>query len=123
MAERDEPLAEFCDPPPFSVEAQGLSLAFYPGGEGRLKALLGLIDGARKTLRLCFYIFATDECATRVRDALAEAARRGVDVRLIVDGFGAVADERFFAPLILADGTFCCFQPGVGHYLSPDSVL
>jgi cardiolipin synthase A/B len=99
----------FRDPPPFSAEAHGLSLRFYPGGRDRLEALIGLIDGARESLKLSFYIFATDACAARVRNALTAAARRGVDVRLIVDGFGAVADERFFAPLIEAGGTFCCF--------------
>jgi cardiolipin synthase A/B len=77
MAETAAPAAEFCDPPPFSVEAQGLSLDFYPAGDDRLRALLGLIDNARESLKLAFYIFATDECAVRVRDALAAAARRG----------------------------------------------
>ena len=86
-----------------------MSLTFYPGGRDRLEALLGLIDGARIQLKLTFYIFATDESAARVRNALVAAARRGVDVRLIVDGFGALADERFFAPLIEAGGTFHCF--------------
>ena len=110
MADPDALPAEFCDPPPFSIEAQGLALSFYPGGEDRLEALIGLIDNSRESLKLAFYIFATDECAARVRDALAAAARRGVDVRLIVDGFGALADEKFFAPLIEAGGTFCCFM-------------
>jgi len=110
MPEADATPAEFCDPAPFSVEAQGLSLRFYPGGDDRLEALIGLIDGARESLKLAFYIFATDQCAARVRDALTEAARRGVDVRLIVDGFGALADEKFFAPLIEAGGQFRCFM-------------
>lgn len=109
MAESDAPLAEFRDPPPFSIEAQGLALTFHPGGRDRLEALLGLIDDARSQLKLAFYIFATDECSVRVRDALVAAAQRGVDVRLIVDGFGALADRAFFAPLIEAGGTFYCF--------------
>ncbi len=102
-------LPEFCDAPPFAIEAQGHALSFHPGGNDRLEALLGMIGGAREQLKLAFYIFATDECATRVRDALVAAARRGVDVRLIVDSFGALADEKFFAPLIEAGGTFCSF--------------
>jgi len=110
MAEPPSPASEFCDPPPFSAEAQGLALRFYPGGEVRLHALLELIDGAREQLKLCFYIFAADGCAVRVRDALVDAALRGVDVRLIVDGFGAVADDAFFAPLVEAGGRFCRFM-------------
>jgi len=111
MTERDAPGEDYCDPPPFSVEAQGLSLNFYPGGRERLEALLGLIGGAETCLKVVFYIFATDESGQRVRDALVEAARRGVDVRVILDGFGAVADEAFFAPLVEAGGKFCYFLP------------
>jgi cardiolipin synthase A/B len=111
MAESDAPDEGYCDPPPFSVEAQGLSLAFYPGGRDRLEALLGLIGGAQTCLKVAFYIFATDESGIRVRDALVATARRGVDVRVILDGFGSVAGEAFFAPLVEAGGTFCSFLP------------
>ena len=112
MAESDAPGEDYCDPPPFSAEAQGLSLTFYPGGRERFDTLLGLIDGAEASLKLAFYIFATDETGERVRDALVAAARRGVDVRVILDGFGALAGETFFAPLVEAGGRFCCFIPG-----------
>jgi cardiolipin synthase len=111
MAESDAPSGDYRDPPPFSVEAQGLSLTFYPGGRERFDALLGLIRGADVTLKLAFYIFATDESGAGVRDALVEAAQRGVDVRVIVDGFGATAGQAFFAPLVEAGGQFCCFLP------------
>jgi cardiolipin synthase len=99
------------DAPPFAVQAQGHSFFFYPGGPDRLTALRRLIDGARERLCVSFYIFATDESGTQVRDALVSAARRGVDVRVIVDGFGALAEETFFAPLIEAGGSFCRFAP------------
>lgn len=111
MADDETNPATFCDPPSFSIQAQGHSLVFLPGGPDRLKALLSLIDGAREQLCVAFYIFATDECGARVRDSLAAAARRGVDVHVIVDGFGAVADAAFFAPLIDAGGSFCRFAP------------
>jgi cardiolipin synthase A/B len=111
MTESDAPAPAVPDPPPFAVEAQGHTLTFYPGGPDRLGALLALIEGARESLKISFYIFATDECAVRVSDALTAAARRGVDVRLIVDSFGAAADETFFAPLIEAGCTFCRFIP------------
>ncbi len=111
MAESDASPAKYCDPPPFSVEAQGLTLNFYPGGRERYDALLGLIAGADTCLRLAFYIFATDESGAAVRDALVAAARRGVDVRVIVDGFGAAAGQAFFAPLVEAGGRFRCFIP------------
>lgn len=109
MTESPVPSPPHRDPEPFAIEAQGLSLKFYPGGAERLEALLALIAGARQSLDIAFYIFATDDSAVRVRDALTEAAGRGVAVRLIVDGFGAAADRAFFTPMIEADGTFSCF--------------
>ena len=115
MAESDAPGEDYCDPPPFSCEAQGLSLTFYPGGRDRFDALLGLIDRAQTCLKLAFYIFATDESGTAVRDALVAAAKRGVDVRVIVDGFGASAGPAFFAPLVEAGGHFCAFAPRPLH--------
>lgn len=102
---------EYADPPPFTVAAQGHTLTFHPAGSDRLAALLALIDGARESLRMSFYIFAEDASGSRVRDALAAAARRGVTVRLIVDGFGADARKAFFAPMVEAGGTFCTFSP------------
>ena len=102
---------DYTDPPPFTVSAQGQALTFYPGGRDRLHALLELIASARESIRMCFYIFAEDASGVMVRDALAAAARRGVAVKLILDGFGADARKAFFAPMCDAGGTFCCFSP------------
>jgi cardiolipin synthase len=102
---------EYTDPPPFAVEAQGQKLVFYPGGKDRLGALLSLIERAKHSIRMCFYIFAEDATGMMVRDALAGAAKRGVKVNLILDGFGADARQAFFAPMCDAGGTFCCFSP------------
>ena len=101
--------SDYCDPEPFEIEAQGISLKFYPGGKGRLEALLELISEAQESLKIAFYIFACDQSGERVRDALVEAAQRGVKVAVIVDGFGAEANEEFFERLVAAGGTFCAF--------------
>ncbi len=101
-AKMEEP--GYRDPPSFAVEAQGQALTFYPGGAERLDAMLALIDSSQVCLKLCFYIFAEDASSQRVRDALAAAARRGVDVKLVIDGFGATASEGFFQPLCDAGG-------------------
>jgi cardiolipin synthase len=106
---------EYTDPPPFEIEAQGHKFVFYPAGKDRLAALLSLIEAAERTIRMCFYIFAEDASGVLVRDALAAAARRGVDVNLIVDGFGADARKAFFAPMTDAGGTFCCFSPTISQ--------
>ncbi|GGD37225.1 phospholipase D-like domain-containing protein [Croceicoccus pelagius] len=107
-AKMDEP--DYRDPPPFTVEAQGQTLTFYPSGQDRLDALVELIDSATNSLSVCFYIFAEDAASVRVRDAMANAARRGVTVKLVVDGFGAAATDAFFEPLAAAGGQYWRFS-------------
>lgn len=98
------------DLPPFSVTAQGQDLTFYPHGKDRLDRLLKLIEAAQSSVRLCYYTFAEDDAGTKVRNALIEAARRGIKVTLIIDGFGASANETFLQPLRDAGGTCYIFS-------------
>jgi len=104
-------MAGFRELAPFTVSAQGQELAFHPGGKERLEAILALIREAQSSLKLVFYIYAMDAAGARVRDALAEAASRGVAVTLILDAFGAVADDAFFSPLAGAGGRVLRFSP------------
>ena len=99
---------------PFQVAGNGLTL--LPDGPARLEALIALIDGAEESLRILYYIWEEDEAGRRVRDALLAAIARGVDVAILVDGFGSAdADDRFFAPLIAARCRFCRFVPRFGR--------
>ena len=76
-------------------------------GSALREALLGLIAGARHSLKLYYYIFAADESGTLVRDALVAARRRGVAVTLMVDAFGSGSTpDAFFAHLVDAGGHF-----------------
>ena len=103
--------AAFTDPDPFSIHAGGQDLTFYPAGKDRREALFAMVRTARRWLKLCFYIYAEDEVGTALRDALVEAAGRGVAVTLILDSFGAAASDAFLAPLRAAGGTVYCFSP------------
>jgi cardiolipin synthase len=97
-------------------EVAGNRLTLLPDGPQRLDALIGLIEGAKDSLRLLYYIWCEDEAGTRVRDALVAAAERGVEVSLLVDGFGAAdAKEGFFAPLADSGARFCRFVPRWGR--------
>lgn len=51
--------------------------------------LIAAIDRARTEIHLETYIFKLDQSGARVSDALIRAARRGVDVRLMIDGVGS----------------------------------
>ena len=57
-------------------------------GDEYFPALLAAIDGAHRSVLLETYIFADDKIGERMVDALAAATGRGVDVRVLVDGFG-----------------------------------
>jgi cardiolipin synthase len=50
-----------------------------------------------------------------VRDALIAAAKRGVRVSLLVDGFGSTGNAAFFQPLLETDASFCRFSPHYGR--------
>jgi len=52
-------------------------------------ALIAAIDAAERTIQLETYIFADDATGRAVTAALCAAARRGVNVHVLVDGFGA----------------------------------
>ncbi|WP_375272865.1 phosphatidylserine/phosphatidylglycerophosphate/cardiolipin synthase family protein [Sphingomonas sp.] len=99
---------------PFTVDGHRLTL--LPEGPERRRALLELIEGARETLRLIFYIYANDASGQRINDALAAAAARGVRVALIVDGFGSDdTDAHFFDALRDAGVSVCRFSARFGR--------
>ncbi|MCB2050068.1 MAG: phosphatidylserine/phosphatidylglycerophosphate/cardiolipin synthase family protein [Novosphingobium sp.] len=101
---------QFQDGEPFDVRAQGHDFTFYPSGKDRLAALLELIASARASIHLFYYFVADDDSGRQVRDALVEAARRGVETRLVVDGFGTHTRQIFFQPIIDAGGRFAMFN-------------
>ena len=67
----------------------GNELRLLHSGVEYFPALIAAIDRARHEVHLETYIFADDATGRRIAAALAAAARRGVVVRVLVDGFGA----------------------------------
>jgi cardiolipin synthase A/B len=82
----------------FRVPRPGLvgrnEVSLLQGGTEFFPALLDAIAAATREVRLETYIYADDDTGRRVAAALADAARRGVAVWLLVDGYGT----RAFAP-------------------------
>ncbi|MCU0764595.1 MAG: cardiolipin synthase ClsB [Burkholderiaceae bacterium] len=66
----------------------GNRIGLLVNGEQYFPALLAAIENARRVIEIETYIFAEDNIGHRVADALAAAAGRGVEVRLLIDGFG-----------------------------------
>jgi cardiolipin synthase len=101
---------------PICATIAGTRLELIVSGAARLDALLALIDGARSSIRLLFYMYASDLAGTRVRDALVAAARRGVRVQVLLDGYGcADLPGDFFHPLRDGGGHYCLFHPKYGR--------
>ncbi len=100
----------YSDPEPFEVSAHGHTFTFYPKGADRLEALIDLIGWAKETLDCFWFLYDEDETGKRVLDALTQAVKRGVKVRLYIDAFGSGAEPEFFKPFEEAGGTFARFQ-------------
>jgi len=101
--------------PPIRAEIAGNDLEVIEGGADRLHALLALIGGAKRSLKMLMYMFNPDHAGGVVHDALLEAARRGVEVELLIDGFGSGVAPKFFADLAAAGGESCVFNPSLGR--------
>jgi cardiolipin synthase len=73
----------------------GHQLLLLEGGTALFPALVAAMDMARSVVHLETYIFEFAGEALSVAEALERAARRGVQVRLVVDGVGTprVPDE------------------------------
>ena len=98
------------------TKVDGNRLTFLPDGPDRLEALVALIDGAKSSLRLLYYIFAADASGEKVRDALVAAVKRGVEVSLLIDGFGSSkTPETYFKELHDRGVKFCRFLPSYGR--------
>ncbi|WP_156029026.1 phosphatidylserine/phosphatidylglycerophosphate/cardiolipin synthase family protein [Sphingobium sp. DC-2] len=90
-----------------SLPIQGNRLTVIETGPALRQALIDLIDGAARNLKLYYYIFADDESGRMVRDRLIAARERGVAVTLMIDAFGSAdTPQSFFDPLVAAGGRF-----------------
>ncbi len=90
------------EPPPLSggarrVEAHfsgGNRVGLLEGGRQLFPAMEQAIAAAHRQVWLATYIFHDDAAGRQLADALAAAARRGVWVGVVVDGFGSKASLR-----------------------------
>ena len=96
-------------------EVDGNNLTLITEGPERLKALLGLIDGAEHSVRLLYYMYRDDHSGELVAAAIRRALERGVSVSLLIDGFGAYVRDQYFEPLIDQGLAYCRFHPTFGR--------
>ena len=71
-----------------SLPFEGNAVQVYTGGYEMMDGLLRAISGAKHHVHLQSYIFEDDAVGRLVRDALADKARQGVEVRVLYDDVG-----------------------------------
>lgn len=82
------------------------------GGKEFFRLLEEMINNARHTFHLQIYIYDADETGTRIAEALKAAAKRGVKVYLLVDGYASQKlPEEFIADLKSSGVHFRRFAP------------
>lgn len=72
-----------------SAVLDGNRVELLENGVEIFPAMLDAIEQAEASVSFLTYIYWTGEIAHRTADALARAARRGVDVRVLLDAYGA----------------------------------
>jgi len=68
---------------------RGNAVSMLHDGDQAYPQMLAAINSARRSVLLCSYIFRKDEAGQQFVEALVAAHRRGVVVRVLVDGIGA----------------------------------
>ena len=74
---------------PRTLYSGGNQATLLRGGECLFPAMVGAIERARHEIWLATYIYDNTGSVSVLTQALANAARRGVRVNLVVDGFGS----------------------------------
>jgi cardiolipin synthase len=76
-------------------------------GEQTYPAMIQAIENAGHRIFLCTYIFDTDSAGRQMIGALTAAVARGVEVRVIVDGFGELYSRPRASALLEKAGITC----------------
>lgn len=90
----------------------GNRFELLPDGIATWNRFAQLIESSTKSIEIETYVFNMDATGTRLRDLLAEKARAGVKVRLLIDSLGSHATKKsFMQPVIDAGGEVSWFIP------------
>ena len=89
---------------------------FESHGEAALAQLQRVIGSARHTLDLCTYVLGDDEVGAAVAAALADRARAGVRVRLLIDSIGSLKSAHSHDAMLKNAGVRTrLFMPALGR--------
>jgi cardiolipin synthase len=98
----------------FTSHGNGVELLF--DGASAFPAMERAIASAQRTVHVMFYIFHDDATGRRFRELLAERARAGVTVRVLIDAWGTPRfTGKFSDPLRKAGASVAAFLPS--HFM------
>lgn len=87
----------------------GNCLTLLKNGAEYFPALEAAIDSAHREIFLESYIYEDDETGRQIGEALKRAAKRGVTVHMLLDGFGSRALPAYFVEGLCAAGVQLLF--------------
>ncbi len=94
----------------------GNRVTLLESGADYFPALIAAIESATTDVYLETYIFADDVTGRAVAAALGQAAARGVEVRVLVDGFGAHGFAAGLGAELMAKGAeVLVYRPDIGR--------
>ncbi len=97
IADEHLPVAHLLAETALASPLHGNDIKPYTSGREKFEALLGDIAAAQHHIHLQYYIIDDDDTGRRLRDALIERARNGVEVRVLYDDVGSTSTpKRFF---------------------------
>jgi cardiolipin synthase len=97
---------------PRAVFCGGNKVRLLRGGDALFPAMIRAIEQAKHEIWLACYIFHDDPAALAVASALTDAARRGVQVKVVLDGFGCKATLPQLRALLCGAGVLLAvFRP------------
>jgi cardiolipin synthase len=91
-------------PAKLSVFFPGNQVTLLQNGEAYFPALEAAFDRAKNEIYLETYIYENDGTGRRIADALKRAALRGVNVYVLIDGYGSKDLPRSMLDYLRADG-------------------
>ncbi|MGO1317401.1 MAG: phospholipase D-like domain-containing protein, partial [Cellulomonadaceae bacterium] len=101
--------------PPLHAHVAGNDTTLYTYGEHLYADMLEHIRGARRTVFLETFIWKDDEVGREFKEAILAAARRGVEVYVVYDGFANLVVPREFLtfPSPVNVVRYPVFRPGI----------
>ena len=98
----------------------GNRLSLLESGREYFPALEEACDEAEREIHVETYIYEDDATGQRIAQALARAARRGLAVHLLVDGFGSKRLDRAFMENLQSAGVkVLVYRPHIAPWRSP----